>query len=208
MDAKRYDRRYFDRWYRGRRPVRRPADLERKAALALAVSDWALGRPARTVLDVGCGEGAWRGALLKLRPRLSWLGVDASDYAVARFGARRRILLSSFGGLGRLDLKGPYDLVIASDVLHYLSTVELTAGLPALASLTGGVAWLDLFASEDAPTGDLRGWHARRAAWWRAAFRRARLVECGLGFWARAEVADGLPALHSGVRSRILNSRF
>ena len=53
---KRYDRAYFDHWYRGER-VRPRAELERRVRLALAAAEYALGRPVRRALDVGCGEG-------------------------------------------------------------------------------------------------------------------------------------------------------
>lgn len=202
MKDKTYDRDYFDRWYRGRERVRTAATLSRKAALALAVADQLLGRSARTVLDVGCGEGAWRAPLLRLRPGLTYLGVDASEYAVARYGASRRILLSSFGGLGKLGLQEPYDLVVCSDVLHYLDARELTRGLPALAALTGGVAYVDLFTAEDTLEGDLAGWNRRPANWYRERLARVGLVPCGLGFWAGADLASFLSAMErdSGVR--------
>ena len=184
MAAKSYDRDYFDRWYRGKGRVRTASALARKAALSLAVADHLLGRPARTVLDVGCGEGAWRAPLRRLRPGIAYLGVDASEYAVARYGRSRRILLSPFGRLGELGLPGPYDLVVCSDVLHYLGGAELARGLPALASLVGGAVFVDLFTVEDSIEGDLAGWHPRKARWYADRIRRAGLVPCGLGFWA------------------------
>ena len=202
MAAKSYDRAYFDRWYRGRGRVRTAASLARKAALALAVADHVLGRPARTVLDVGCGEGAWRAPLLRLRPGLGYLGVDASEYAVARYGRSRRILLSPFGRLGGLGLPGPYDLVVCADVLHYLGAAEIDRGLPAVSSLTGGVAFVDLFTREDSPEGDLAGWHSRRARWYRERLSRAGLFECGLGFWTGGGVAAGLSAMEAAPSRR------
>src|SRR5580658_4253110 len=85
--TKHYDRRYFDRWYRESSAASgRSALLQRKAALAVAMAEHYLERPLRSVLDVGCGEGVWRAPLLKLRPKLAYLGVDSSEYAVARFG--------------------------------------------------------------------------------------------------------------------------
>ena len=82
--AKRYDAEYFERWYRrssigvGRRQF-----VERKVRLALSAAEYVLGRPAHTVLDVGCGEGPWRAILRRLRPGISYLGIDSSAYAVA-----------------------------------------------------------------------------------------------------------------------------
>ncbi len=83
--AKTYDRAYFDKWYR-RGEIGGSARLARKVALAVATAEYHLERPIRSVLDIGCGEGAWRAPLLKLRPKASYLGFDSSDYAIARYG--------------------------------------------------------------------------------------------------------------------------
>ncbi len=40
--------------------VFRIEDAEGLLALAVAVAEYHLERPIRTVLDIGCGEGAWR----------------------------------------------------------------------------------------------------------------------------------------------------
>ena len=75
---KRYDRDYFDRWYRkgGIGGTRR---LARKVALAVATAEYHLERPLRTVLDIGCGEGAWRAPLSQLRPHARYLGLVPSE---------------------------------------------------------------------------------------------------------------------------------
>lgn len=66
-DDKQYDATYFTRWYRDA-GLADPARLRRKVALAVAQAEYYLERPIRTVLDVGCGEAAWRAPLLALRP--------------------------------------------------------------------------------------------------------------------------------------------
>src|SRR5687767_13317126 len=73
---KTYDRSYFDRWYRD--PARRvitPAAVARKLRMVTAIAEALLERPIRSVLDVGCGEGAARAHLRRLRPRLRYTGV-------------------------------------------------------------------------------------------------------------------------------------
>ena len=94
--SKQYGAAYFKRWYRGRQATPR-AELARKAAMAVAMAEFYLQRPIRSVLDVGCGEGAWRAPLLALRPRLRYQGLDPSEYAVARYGRARNIALAGFG---------------------------------------------------------------------------------------------------------------
>jgi len=65
--SKHYDQIYFDRWYRTpRQRVGLRSLLERKVALAVAVAEYHLDHRVQSVLDVGCGEGAWRAPLLKL----------------------------------------------------------------------------------------------------------------------------------------------
>ena len=186
-DTKRYDRAYFDRWYRD--PTTRVAEagsLGRKARLALSAAEFLLERPVRTVLDVGCGEGAWGRALRRLRPRVRYTGVDSSAYVVRRFGARRNIVRGSVGTLDALDLGGPFDLVVCCDVLHYVPNDELARGLPALAALVGdGVAYVELFTSDDEIEGDLRGFLRRPPSYYRRRFARAGLYPEGLNLWTR-----------------------
>ena len=177
---KRYDRAYFDRWYRDPRTrVKARADVARKARMALAAAEWAMGRPVRTVLDVGCGEAAWRAPLRAARPGLRYTGVDASPYVVRRFGARRNIVLGRVGRLDELALDGPFDLVVCCDVLNYLETAELRRGLEQMRVLMGGAAYLELFTSADEMEGDLRHWHYRPAGYYRRLLDRLRLVRFG-----------------------------
>ena len=56
--TKSYDRHYFQHWYRDQ-AIHDPRRLARKVALAVAVAEHHLERPVRSVLDIGCGEGAW-----------------------------------------------------------------------------------------------------------------------------------------------------
>ena len=178
---KQYDKAYFDRWYRapGTRVVT-PADQRRKAGLAVAAAEYLLGREVRSVLDVGCGEGAWHPVLKKLRPRARYTGVDPSEYAVRKFGKRRNIRLGSFGTLDEADLEGPYDLVVCVGVVNYLETRELRSGLQAIAALCAGLAFIEAFAKEDEIEGDTREWKWRPAREWRRHFAEAGLVPCGL----------------------------
>src|SRR6476659_10115807 len=95
--TKHYDRDYFERWYRDpalkREAIGGAARLARKVALAVATAEYWLERPLRSVLDVGCGEGAWQPAVRKLRPKASYIGFDSSAYAIERFGRRRNLHL-------------------------------------------------------------------------------------------------------------------
>ena len=196
--AKRYDRAYFDRWYRDpRHAVILEGVLERRVKLALSAAEYLLERPVRRVLDVGCGEAPWRRVLRRLRPRLAYTGVDSSEYVVARYGRRRGIRRGTVGELGRLGLQGPYDLIVCSDVLHYVPTREVRAGLRAIARLLGGLAFLEAFAAGDPIEGDRRGLQARSAAHYRRLFREAGLTPVGLHSYVGRRIAGQLVALES-----------
>jgi SAM-dependent methyltransferase len=190
---KAYDRAYFDKWYRSpAHRVRTTAELNRTAAFVVAVAEYLLGRPVRTVLDVGAGEGAWRAALRRARPGIVYQGVDPSEYAVRRFGARRDLLLGDLAGLDDLPLRDGYDLVLATDVLNYLTPDELTDGLPRLAARADGMLYLELLTRNDELEGDTTFPQQHDAAWLRRVVRRAGLVACGLHCFLPRALADRL----------------
>ena len=192
--TKQYDRAYFDRWYRDG-GIGGTARLARKVALAVATAEYHLERPIRSVLDIGCGEGAWRAPLRKLRPRVQYLGFDASEYAIARHGRTRNLRLARFGDFATLRPCAPVDLLVCSDVLHYLPTRELDRGLPALADLCGGVAFIEVFAREDETEGDDHDFQPRPAAFYRRRLRAVGLQPLGSHCWlspARVPLATAL----------------
>jgi len=191
-----YDRDYFDRWYR-REPVLSRQRLVRKVALAVATAEYHMERPIRSVLDIGCGEGAWRAPLLRLRPKASYLGFDSSAYAVQRFGARRNLHLARFADFQSLRPCAPVDLLVCSDVLHYLSAREIDRGLPGLAELCGGVAFLECFAREDRAEGDDEGFHQRPAAFYRSRFLAAGFSQIGSHLWLAPALAGRATALET-----------
>ena len=198
---KSYDRAYFDRWYHDPQSrIHRRTALERKVHLALSATEYLIGHPVRTVLDIGCGEAPWRAVLRKLRPGLRYTGVDSSLYAVKRFGRTRGIRLGTFGTLGQLGIEGPFDLVVCSDVLHYVPSAELKPGVTALSGLLGGLAWIEVFTAADSITGDFREMKRRAPAEYERLFRSAGLVHCGLCCFVRADFGPGLTAFERGRR--------
>jgi SAM-dependent methyltransferase len=191
---KQYDRDYFDRWYRqgGIGGTRR---LARKVALAVATAEYHLERPLRTVLDIGCGEGPWRAPLLKLRPGLRYLGFDSSEYAVARHGSRRNLHYARFGDFAQLRPCPPVDRLVCSVVLHYLPPRELDRGLPGLAALCGGVAFLETFTREDRAEGDEHAFQARPARFYRERFAALGFIQLGSHCWLAPALASSATAL-------------
>lgn len=177
---KSYDQAYFERWYRDPADrVSTRASLERKVRMAVGVAEFLLGRPIRTVLDVGCGEAPWFPILGRMRPRLRYTGIDSSDYVLRRFGAERNIRRGSLGQLGRMRIRGDVDLIVCADVLQYVDTREIERGLRAIRRLLGGVAYIETFSTEDEMEGDRMGWRERSAGEYRRLFREAGLTQCG-----------------------------
>ncbi|MGA9421246.1 MAG: class I SAM-dependent methyltransferase [Rhodanobacteraceae bacterium] len=175
-----YDRSYFDKWYRdGYERVGSRSELVRKVALVVALAEYYLGREVRSVLDVGCGEAPWRAPLKALRPKLAYLGLDTSDYAVARYGRSRNIRCARFGQLGDLRFDARFDIIVCSDVLHYVGAREIRRGLGGFGELLEGLAFLEVFTARDSPAGDHDGFIARAPRWYRETFARAGLIACG-----------------------------
>ena len=186
--TKQYDAAYFQRWYRDAGIGDRQR-LSRKVALAVATAEYHLERPVRTVLDIGCGEGAWRAPLAKLRPRATYLGFDASAYAVQRYGRTRNVHFARFGDFEALRPCPPADLLVCSDVLHYLGTRELDRGLAGLAALCGGVAFLETFTGRDRAEGDEDGFHQRSAAFYARRFAKLGFRKLGSHCWLSPALA-------------------
>ena len=195
-EQKTYDASYYDRWYHDPRTrVTARTLVRRKAALAVAATEQLLEHPVRNVLDVGCGEAPWRGALLHLRPRLRYTGVDPSAWAAKRWGESRGVLHGGLSDLESLPLRGPFDLVVCSDVLHYVPDAGVRRGVATMAGLARGLLWLEAFTSEDDFEGDVEGFRPRPARWYRSTFRRAGLVPLGLWLHASPAVAHRVAAL-------------
>lgn len=195
-DVARYDRAYFDKWYRSAtHRVRSPAEVARQCGFVLATAEWVLGRPVRTVLDVGCGEGQWRAALRRHRPRLRYDGVDPSAYAVQRYGASRHLQRGGIEDLDDLPLADQYDLVVCCGMLNYLTPAVFTRGMAQVARRTGGLAYLEVFTRDDAYEGDTGGPPPQSASWYRRVMRKAGLVAVGLQCYVHARDTERVSAL-------------
>ncbi|PYQ28361.1 MAG: methyltransferase [Acidobacteria bacterium] len=197
--TKQYDREYFRRWYHDRATrINSHEEVRRKVALAIATTEYFLRRQLRSVLDIGCGEGAWLAHLQAFRPRVQYTGFDSSEYAVHRFGKQRNIRLATFGELPSLDLE-TYDLVVCSDVMHYVPDNEIRAGLTTVAKVCNGIAFMEVLTKEDEVIGDLDSFLVRPAAWYRGAFRKAGLEQVAPYCWRALSLSEALAELEAPV---------
>jgi SAM-dependent methyltransferase len=193
--TKQYDQSYFDHWYRSRATPVPLASMRRKVRHAVAAAEFVLGREIRSVLDVGCGEGRWRGELKRMRRRLYYLGVDGSEYALRRFGKRRNIRKGTLGTLGKLGLQRKFDLIVCADVVYYADLPELRSGLRAIHRLLSGVAYIEAYTTDDEVEGDMEGWHHRSERVYRREFSAAGLVSCGLNCFVGSDSSHLLSSL-------------
>lgn len=191
-----YDKAYFDKWYRHpRHRVKSPLDIERQLRFVVAATEYLYERPVRKVLDVGAGEGNWSLALKRIRPAAKYYGVDASEYAVQRYGKKRNIRLGTFGEIGAVGLDDDFDLILCCGVLNYIAPRELSRGLRALAGLTVGTAYFEVFTSADDATGDFSRESSYTPAWWRGRLRRTGWSPLGMHLYLPTPLAGVAAAL-------------
>ncbi|HEX5326212.1 MAG TPA: hypothetical protein VFW75_06055, partial [Acetobacteraceae bacterium] len=72
-----------------------------------------------------------------------------------------------------------FDLIVCTDVLHYLKPAEIRAGLGGIVDMLEGIAFLEVFTRADDPAGDLTGFVARTPQWYLREFQQAGLLPCG-----------------------------
>lgn len=188
--GKSYDEAYYTKWYREPSTrVHAPESVRRKVRMVVSVTEYFLGRKLRTVLDIGAGEGRWRAELRRIRPDIRYIGVDPSEYVVAKYGKQRNIRLGAFEQLPSMSLGRGFDLIVCADVLQYVADSPLKRGVRHIAGLLGGVAFLEAYTTGDDMEGDLEGWHHRSKAKYRSVFADAGLVACGIHCYLTRELA-------------------
>lgn len=108
--------------------------------VAEAVGDWAPGRETLRVLDAGCGHGVFGWTLAQRYPQARVVAQDwptvldvAAQHAKRRGVADRATFLP--GDLTTVDLGGPYDLVVAANLLFHFSPAAARDLLGRLASV-------------------------------------------------------------------------
>jgi SAM-dependent methyltransferase len=155
--------------------------MRARARLIGAYADH-VGLPVLQVLDAGCGTGLLRAPLLRLLPRATYTGLEASDYLCNRYGWQH-------GSVAEYRARRPFDLVICYDVLQYLDDAAARRALANLGRLCRGVLYFTALTRKDwrqncDRTRTDSDVYLRTAQWYRSRLRR-RFREAGAGFWLR-----------------------
>ncbi|MHC4852303.1 MAG: class I SAM-dependent methyltransferase [Planctomycetota bacterium] len=178
--SSRFDKAYFDRYYRN--PKTRVVTRRTTDKLAAFVASYLkhVNVPVRRVLDIGCGLGLWRQSLQQHYPRASYQGVEISDYVCEKYGWTK-------GSVVDYRARGAFDLVICQGVLQYLDDRNTRAAIANLAKLCRGALYLEALTTADwenncdRRTTDGRV-HLRSGSWYRRQLSRY-FQNCGGGLF-------------------------
>ena len=143
MKKFKFDRAYYDRWYRN--DETRTFMTEYTPVIVrfvLAYLDY-LEVEVKTVLDAGCGLGHWGTALKDLDRDVRYHGLETSDYLCRELGWER-------GSIADYQAEEPFDLVVCQGVLQYLSDAECKAAIDNLATLCSQALYLEVLTRRDA----------------------------------------------------------
>lgn len=175
-----FDRAYYDRYYRDPKTrVSSPREIAQRGRFVCSYLAY-MQQPVCTVLDMGCGVGAWRTVIAKHFPRARYTGVEVSEYLCAEYGWRR-------GSVVDFRARSPFDLVICQGVLQYLDARDAERAIDNLAHLCGGALFLEVLTREDwehncdRSVTDGEVW-LRPAAWYRRRLARG-FSNCGGGLF-------------------------
>jgi hypothetical protein len=173
----RFDATYYRRFY-----ARTSADRRQIGHLATGVfafaAYWSV--PIHSVLDVGAGKGYWRDWLALHHRRVSYHGIDVSDFASRRYGHEQ-------ADLATWTPSRSYDLVVCRSVLQYLDNRGASQAIETLGAacrellLFEAPTIADLETVVDRNASDLDGnWRSGR--WYRSRLDRV-FIEIGGGLW-------------------------
>jgi 2-polyprenyl-3-methyl-5-hydroxy-6-metoxy-1,4-benzoquinol methylase len=181
---RRFDKAYYDRFYRdpGTRAMT-PADARRQAAFVAAFLRH-LQLPVRRILDLGCGTGATLRALGREYPAARLQGVEYSEYLCRTYGWTP-------GSVVDYRDRRPYDLVVCHDVLGYLDDDACARAISNIAANCRGAAYVSVITADDAGSYDAARTDGaqtlRPAAWYRRRLAR-HFLHVGGGLHLRKPV--------------------
>jgi SAM-dependent methyltransferase len=174
----RFDRAYYDRFYRDETSqVASAADTARLARFVTGYLDY-LGVEVRSILDVGAGIGLWQAPLAAAYPEARYVGLELSAHVAEAHGWVKGSITT---------YRGPaVDLVICQGVLQYVPDEALPKAIRRLAALSRGALYLEALTRKDwrqnvdqeRTDGAV---HLRPGAHYRRLLREAGMRACGGG---------------------------
>jgi SAM-dependent methyltransferase len=138
---KRFNARYYSKWY-GEDIETRQEIADKAARFVLAYVDH-MDATVRTVLDLGCGLGLWKAALMKENTRIRYTGVEFSSHLCKKLGWEQGDVCTYAPGR-------TFDLVICQGVLQYLSDAECERAIQNLNRLSRRFLYLEALTTDDA----------------------------------------------------------
>ena len=136
-----FDDSYYSRWYDEDIETRQYI-ADKAARFVLSYVDHMDARVS-TVLDLGCGLGLWKKALLKRDRRLRYTGVEFSSHLCRKLGWEQGDVRTYAPGRS-------FDLVICQAVLQYLPDDECAQAIANLARLVRRFLYLEVLTAADA----------------------------------------------------------
>ena len=181
-DAARFDREYYRRYYFDPRTAVASRQEMRARARMISATVAHAGLPVRRILELGCGTGMLRSALLRMLPDAEYVALESSEYLCRRYGW-------TSGRIEEYRAERPFELVICYDVLQYLASAAAERALGNFARLCHGMLYFGALTRYDYEHNCDRSRtdnnvHLRSARWYRTRLRR-QFHEAGLGFWLR-----------------------
>ena len=143
MKKFKFDRAYYDRWYRNDETRTFMTEFTPVIVrFVLAYLDY-LEVEVKTVLDAGCGLGHWRTALKDLGRDVRYHGLETSEYLCRELGWEK-------GSIVDYQAPEPFDLVVCQGVLQYVSDAECKAAIDNIATLCSQALYLEVLTRQDA----------------------------------------------------------
>ena len=164
-----FDEAYYKKFYSNEQTrATTPAEQARQAEFIAAYLKY-LDVPVRRIVDLGCGMGVLLRSFSEAFGNAQCHGVEVSEYLCERFGWAQGSVL---------DYKDePFDLVICTDVLGYLTDEECERAIENIATLTRHAAHISVITAQDMDICDVEHTdmrqHMRPVDWY-----RERLNQC------------------------------